>query len=391
MSFDFDKIIDRRNTCSLKYDCAAERGRPGGLLPMWVADMDFCVPAEISAALTATAERGIFGYAVPSPDYFGILGEWLETHYGWRAEREWLVNTPGVVFALATAVKAFTRADEAVLIQQPVYYPFKSSVLDNGRKLINSPLVQRGGRYETDLCDFEKKIVENDVKLFILCNPHNPVGRVWTAAEVAAMAEICLRHGVTAVSDEIHADFVYGGNRHSAWLALGQKYRGNVIVCTSPGKSFNMAGLQFSDIFIPDAELRKKFTAEIDKTGYSQLNTFGIAAARAAYLHGAPWLAALVKYLDGNAGFIREYLEKNIPKIKYTRPEGTYLAWLDFRAYGLTPKELDRLMTEKAGLWLDGGTIFGAEGAGFQRVNFACPRSVLAQALAQIKEAVDSL
>ncbi|MDR3319159.1 MAG: pyridoxal phosphate-dependent aminotransferase [Clostridiales bacterium] len=388
MSFDFDRIIDRRNTNSLKYDYAAERGRPKDIQPLWVADMDFAVPAEITAAIQKTAAHGVFGYSVPSPEYFQILSDSLFKRFSWRPQPEWLCNTPGVVYALAMAVKAFTRENESVIIQQPVYYPFRTVITSNNRRLINSPLVRADGGYIIDFSDFEKKITDNGVKLFILCSPHNPVGRVWTRGELTRLGEICLKHNVIVVSDEIHSDFVYPGNKHYTFHTLDDRFLNNTVLCTSPGKSFNLAGLQFSDILIPNGDLRKRFTAECDKCGYDQLNIFGIVAAEAAYRYGEPWLAALVAYLEKNADFIAGYLKQNLPQIKYQKPEGTYLAWLDFSALRLSQKELDRLITYKAGLWLDSGLIFGAEGAGFQRINFACPRSVLKEALDKLTKAL---
>ncbi|MDR3262825.1 MAG: pyridoxal phosphate-dependent aminotransferase [Clostridiales bacterium] len=389
--YDFDSITDRKGTGSLKHDCAAERGKPEGLIPLWVADMDFQVPPEVIAALKKTAVHGIFGYTEPYPEYFGVLCDWFKRRSGFVPEREWHIQTPGIVFALAECVKAFTKEGDAVIIQQPVYYPFSEVVVDNDRRLVNSALVVRGAQYTADFDDFEKQIVENEVKLFLLCSPHNPVGRVWTKDELIRMGEICLKHNVIIAADEIHANFVFSGHTHHNFLTLDKRFHAITVLCTSPGKTFNIAGLQLSDIFIPDPALKEKFLREHRRSGYSQLNTFAHSGALAAYKYGGNWLDALLKYLEANRDFIQRYIEQNIHGIDFFLPEGTYLAWLDFRKLNLTYKEQKELIINKAGLWLDSGLIFGHGGAGFERLNFACPRVLLEQALEQLKNAVDHI
>ena len=391
MKYNFDTIINRHGTNSLKYDFATRRGMPSGLMPMWVADMDFTAPKELVDAVTERAKHGIYGYSEPFDSYEETLNNWQLTRFGYKTEKAWRVNTPGIVFALAAGIRTATEEGDAVLIQQPVYYPFRGMILANKRKLINSPLTlsEKTGRYELDLVDFERKIVDNKVKLFILCSPHNPVGRVWTRDELTSMADICLKHGVKIMADEIHADFVYreSGKRHISFLVLDKRYLDNCIVCTSPGKTFNMAGLQFSDIFIPNATLRAKFLADMERSGYSQLNIFGIVAADSAYKHGAQWLDALLAYLYQNAQFIDRFLKENLPKVKLIMPEGTYLAWLDFRAYNLTQADLAKKCVNEAKLWLDDGTIFGPAGEGFMRLNFGCPRATVETALKNLAKA----
>jgi len=390
MRYNFDKFIDRTRTNSLKYDFASRRGMPDGLIPMWVADMDFKAPKEVIKALTKQAKHGIYGYSEPYDEYFNIFETWAISRFGWTPKREWHLNTPGIVFAIATAIKAYTKEGEAVMISPPVYYPFRLMTVANGRKLVNSPLVQdaASGRYAFDFDDFERKIVDNNVKLYLLCSPHNPVGRVWEEDELRRVGEICLRHNVIVLADEIHANFVYSGYNHRVFSDISEDFLKNTVVCHSPGKTFNLAGLQFSDIFIADENLRNLFKREIDKSGYSQLNTFGIVAAEAAYRYGAAWLDELLTYLEGNADFIADFVRKNLPQVKFLKPEGTYLAWLDFRSLGLNQKELERFAVEKAKLWLDSGTIFGEEGEGFLRVNFACSRKVLQEAMENIKRAM---
>ena len=392
MSYSFDTIIDRRGTDSLKYDFAAKRGLPEDILPLWVADMDFPSPPEVLDALAEKCRHGILGYSDAADEgYFGALAKWYSERFGWLISPEWLVKAPGVVFAICAAIRALTEEGDAVLIQQPVYYPFSESVHANGRRLVVSELVYSDGKYSVDLKDFEDKIKREKVKLFILCSPHNPVGRVWRIDELSAMGEICLRYGVKVVSDEIHADFVYPGNRHQVFAAISPELAEITVTCTAPTKTFNLAGLQISNILISDPALRSRFRQEIRKTGYSQPNIMGLVACRAAYEHGAGWLDELMAYLGSNLDFVRDFLAREIPQVRLVEPEGTYLVWLDFRALGLTDRELDDLIVNKAKLWLDAGTMFGASGTGFQRINIACPRSILERALRQLKEALDSI
>jgi cystathionine beta-lyase len=286
-----------------------------------------------------------------------------------------------VVFALAQAVRAFTEPGEPVLIQTPVYYPFFEIIRDNCRRLVTNPLAYENGSYTIDFEDFERKIAENSLKLFILCSPHNPVGRVWKPEELERLNGICLKHGVTVISDEIHCDFVWPGHTHTCFGRLNE----NAVIATAPSKTFNLAGLQVSNFFVKNAELRGKLKAEINRSGYSQLNTLGLVAGQSAYAKGGPWLKELNAYLIENIRLMREFLAARLPKIRLVEPEGTYLVWLDFSEYGITQEELDRRLTEGAKLWLDSGAMFGAEGRGFQRINIACPRAVLIDALGRLE------
>lgn len=388
MRYDFDKVVDRRGTNCLKYDFAVERGKPEDILPLWVADMDFPTVPAVSARLEQMARHGIFGYSDEKEDYFAAVSGWYRKHFDWEVKREWLVKTPGVVFALAMAVRAFTQEGDAVLIQQPVYYPFSQAIRSNGRVLVNSPLKLTDGHYEIDFADFEEKITANQVKLFILCSPHNPVGRVWEKWELERIGEICLRHGVLVVSDEIHCDFTYPGHTHHMFASIAPEYADFTVTCTAPSKTFNLAGLQASNIFIPNAALRDKFRKEIGASGYSQLNQMGLLACQTAYEEGEEWLRQLKEYLAGNLAFLRGYLNEKLPEIRLIEPEGTYLVWLDFRSLGLTEAEREDLIVNRAKLWLDSGVMFGADGVGFERVNIACTRATLAQALSQLEQAV---
>ncbi len=384
----FDEIILRKDTDSIKYDFAARRGMPEDLLPLWVADMDFRTPECIVDALVEKSRHGIFGYSESSEAYFDVLQSWFYRRFHWKVQPDWLVKTPGVVFAICAAIRSLTEQGDSVLIQQPVYYPFTESVRMNNRKLVVSELVYDGDGYTIDFGDFEQKIVQNEVKLFILCNPHNPVGRVWTRDELIRIGDICVRHGVTVISDEIHADFIYPGYEHLVFADLKPEFADIAVTCTAPTKTFNLAGLQISNVFIANRELRSQFRREITRCGYSQLNVMGLVACKAAYSKGEDWLEELKTYLSGNLSFVREFIQPRIPEIRLVEPQGTYLVWLDCKALGLDDKALDELIIRRAKLWLDAGTMFGQGGSSFQRVNIACPRSLLNQALEQLERAV---
>lgn len=382
---DLDEIIDRRGTDCLKYDFAKERGKPEGLLPFWIADMDFKVAPAIMEALEKRVAHGIFGYSETKEDYFEALAAWQKKYFHWTVHQDWLVKTPGVVPAIHLSVKAFTEEGDGVLVNQPVYYPFLHAIEKNRRKLVNSPLQLKDGRYAIDFEDMERKIEENHVKLAILCSPHNPAGRVWTREELETYAKICISHDVIIVSDEIHEDFTYPGHPHTTFGSLRKEAENRCIVCTSPSKTFNIAGLQNSNIWIPNPELREKFRDELDSFGYDQMNVLGLVAAQAAYQDGEEWLTLVKTYIKNNLDFTRDFL-KDIPKIKLIEPEGTYLIWLDMRDYHLTEEELEHKVLNDCHLWLDEGKMFGKEGEGFLRINLACPRKTLEQGLKQLKE-----
>ena len=387
MPINFDEIIDRRNTSCLKHDFAVERGYPADILPFWVADMDFRAPAPVIDALKVRAEHGIFGYTQVKDDYFAVLQNWFRTRHDWTVERRDLILTPGVVFAIATAIRAFTKVGDAVLIQQPVYYPFANMIRQNERVIVDNPLRLIEGRYEIDFADFEQKIIEHRVKLFILCSPHNPVGRVWTRAELEQIAAVCLRHNVIVVADEIHEEFVRPGFRHVPFASLSEEAAAITVTCTSPSKTFNLAGLQISNIFIRNAQLRRRFKEELGRTGYDEPNTLGLTGAKAAYEHGVEWLTQLLTYIEENHARTKSFLAAHLPKVQIIEPEGTYLLWLDFRAYGLSDERLNEKIIREAHLWLDDGPIFGAGGSGFQRINIACPWATLETGLQNLAKA----
>lgn len=387
-NLDFDTVIDRHHTYSIKYDSARENGMPEDVLPLWVADMDFRVSSYIQDAIRAQTEHGIFGYSNMQEEYFTAVQGWMQRHHGWQVEPQWLVRTPGVVFALAAAVRAFTETGDGVLIQPPIYPPFKNVITDNGRKVVCNPLVLGDdGRYRIDFEAFETSIIKENVKLFLLCNPHNPVGRVWSREELERLGDICCRHQVIVVSDEIHADFVFEG-RHQVFADVKEAYRRITVTATAPSKTFNIAGLQASNIFIADPERRRQFEKQLQAVGYHELTIMGMLAAKEAYEHGEEWYTAMHGYVRENIAFARAFVTERLAPVRMLSHEGTYLIWLDFRALQYSDEELNDLLIHKAKLWLDDGEMFGTEGRGFQRVNVACPRKTLTEALKRLETAI---
>ena len=388
MTYDFNTITDRRHTNAVKYDLAVARGKPADVLSLWVADMDFPTAPEVLDALHERVSHGIFGYSTPDDRFYEAVIKWQKTEHSFDVERRWIVTTPGVVFGIVSAIRAFTEEGDAVLIQTPVYYPFKNMILANKRKLVTSSLFEKEGKWQIDFDDFEKKIIENKVKLFVLCSPHNPVGRVWTREELERISQICLKHNVLVFSDEIHNDFVFEPHKHTVYSTLSKEAAENSIVATSASKTFNLAGLQFSVMFIQNPQIRAKFSDARNATGYDEPNIMGLAATQAAYEHGKEWLTALKKHLASNRDFVRTFVKEKLPKARLIEPEGTYLLWLDFSAYGYSDSELDDLIVNRAKVWLDRGTMFGSEGDNYQRINIATPRALLQEALERIAVAV---
>ena len=385
-NLNFDEIINRRGTDCLKYDFAVRRGMPEDVLPLWVADMDFKTTSYVEDAVIERTKHGIFGYSESGEEYFKEVAGWMRRHHNWEIRPEWLIKTPGVVFALAMAVKAFTEKGDSVLIQQPVYYPFSEVIRDNGRVVVSNDLyLGEDNRYHIDLADFEKKIVEYHVKLFLLCSPHNPTGRVFTKEELTAMGDLCVKHGVKVVSDEIHNDFVFQGE-HTVFASVKKEYEEISVICTSPSKTFNLASMLISNIFIPNRELRQRFRHEVDAAGISQLSVLGLVAAKAAYGQGDKWYEQMMSYVGENIRYVKEYVKENLPGVTVIDGEGPFLLWLDFRGCGLGPEELDHRIIYEAKLWLDSGKIFGGTGAGFQRINVAAPRAILTECLERIRK-----
>ena len=387
MQYDFDTPIDRTHTWSIKHDFKKENGKADDILPLWVADMDFRSPDSVVEALKKAVDHGIFGYSRADESYFDAVAAWYQKRHHLTLQPEWMTCTPGIVFALSIAVRAFTQEGDAVLIQPPVYHPFSRAILRNKRTLVENPLVLKDGHYEMDLEELEQKVLDEHVKLMILCNPHNPVGRVWTREELTALADICLRHHVYVISDEIHGDFVWQGHEQTPYASISEEACLHSMMCTAPSKTFNLAGMATSNLFIPDPEMRRKFRSDLLDVGQENMNRLGLFACRAAYEGGGEWLDQLIGYLAGNLALVRDFCKNRVPQIQLVEPEGTYLAWLDCRELGMTDDELMAFFSDEAKVWLDPGTHSGEQGSGFMRFNLGSSRSVIAQALDQIEAA----
>lgn len=363
MQYDFDTPIDRTHTWSIKHDFKKENGKADDILPLWVADMDFRSPDSVVEALKKAVDHGIFGYSRADESYFDAVAAWYQKRHHLTLQPEWMTCTPGIVFALSIAVRAFTQEGDAVLIQPPVYHPFSRAILRNKRTLVENPLVLKDGHYEMDLEDLEQKVLDEHVKLMILCNPHNPVGRVWTREELTALADICLRHHVYVISDEIHGDFVWQGHEQTPYASISEEACLHSMMCTAPSKTFNLAGMATSNLFIPDPEMRRKFRSELLDVGQENMNRLGLFACRAAYEGGGEWLDQLIGYLAGNLALVRDFCKNRVPQIQLVEPEGTYLAWLDCRELGMTDDELMAFFSNEAKVWLDPGTHSGEQGS----------------------------
>lgn len=386
MNYDFDSIIDRTSTHSLKWN--TRRLPPGckDVLPLWVADMDFACPPEVVSAIQERAAHPIYGYTGRSQGNYQSFIAWMQRRNGWKIQKDWIVFSPGVVPALNLAVLAYTQPGDKIILQPPVYYPFASAVLNNGRQLVENPLVLDNGRYTMDFSDLENKI-DSRTKLLILCSPHNPVGRVWRKEELERLVDICAKHDIVIISDEIHSDIILGTEVHHCTATISEKAAAITVTLTAPNKTFNLAGLQIANAIIPNKRLRDAFAIQTENIGLGLSNIFGMVAQEAAYEKAEPWLEALLAYLKGNFEFLKNFLAEHIPAIKVLPLEGTYLPWLDCRALGLSDAELHDFFLKKAKLWLDDGTMFGTGGSGFMRINIACPRAILKQALEQLEAA----
>jgi len=361
----------------MKFDGAASRGKPEDILPLWVADMDFPAPDCVLNALKERVSHGIFGYSEPDAAYFKALSGWFSNRFGYDFMPEWVTLASGVVHASAAAMTAYTQPGDGILIQEPVYHPFRRLILTNDRRLVVNELHLDGNTYIIDFVDFERKIAENKVKLFILCSPHNPVSRCWRGDELQELVRICVKYDVLIISDEIHCDFIFPGHTHYVLPTVAPDHQDRMILFTAPSKTFNLAGLQLANVFISDSTLRQVFRRELSKGGYSQGNSLGIVACQAAYEGGAQWLDALNRYLWNNMIFVDQFLKANLPAVRLIPPQATYLAWLDCRDLRLSPDELDHNLVNKAGLWLSRGDSFGESGSGFTRINVACPHTAL--------------
>lgn len=390
MQYDFDSVVDRTHNNAAKYDDLLKKFGKSDVIPLWVADMDFKTPQPVIDALKQKAEQGIFGYTSRPDSYHQALADWQQRRHDFSPDPSLFAFSPGIVPALATIVQQFTQPGDPVLIQTPVYPEFADAIESGGRKVVNCPLVEKDGEYGIDFAAFEEALRQGP-RLFILCHPHNPVGRIWTDAELTRMAELCIQYKTLVVSDEIHADFMLWGNKHRPMAALGEKIAANTITCLSATKTFNLAGLQASSILFPDQEMKQTFERFWAKVGFMRNNAFSVVAMEAAWTKGDEWVDQLLQYLEGNMLFVRDFMKERIPRIKPNVPQCTYLIWLDCRELGLSDADLHRFMVEKAGLGLNAGTAFGLGGEGFMRLNAACPRSVLQQAMTRLEEATKNM
>ena len=397
MKYDFDTVCSRINTECAKWDAVKSVFGRDDVIPMWVADMDFPAAGPIVEAIKKRAGHPFYGYTFAGSGLTEAIVERMHRKFNWKIQPEWIVLTPGVIPALSLAVRAVSHPGDEIILQEPVYYPFFSVLASSGRQKVNNGLRLVGGRYEMDYAGLEGQFepkpgmleTHRRVKAIILCNPQNPVGRLWEKAELVRLGEIIIRHGAIVISDEIHCEILYRGHRHTPFASISEEFEQNSVVCMAPSKTFNLAGLEASSIIIPNKKLRDGFKDQMSGM-IPGVNVFGLAAMEAAYRHGDEWLEQLLDYLQGNLDTTLEFFAERIPEIKVIKPQGTYLVWLDCRGLGMDDTELRNFMREKARVGLDDGFLFGAAGAGFQRMNIACPRAILGEALKRIEAAVNS-
>ncbi|QKS48736.1 pyridoxal phosphate-dependent aminotransferase (plasmid) [Paenibacillus cellulosilyticus] len=390
MTYDFDKVIDRFGTASYKWDQSEKLFGRADILPLWVADMDFQPPQEVVEAIKERANQGIYGYTIRTQGYHDAVRGWLSRRHGWEIKDEWITSSPGIVPALSLAVQAFTKPGDKVILQSPVYYPFYDVIKMNDRVVVDNALVlDADGRYKMDFDLLEQQAADG-AKLLLLCTPHNPGGRVWTREELVRVGEICVKHNVLIVADEIHHDLVYPGHKHHPFAGLSKAFEQQSITCIATSKTFNLAGLQAATIIIPNDEIRRKYNFLLKTLSIHMESYFGLTAVETSYNHGDEWLDQLMVYLEGNLNTLLDFVAKRLPQIKAMRPEGTYMVWLDCRAISEDPKVLKKLMFEEAGIAFSEGSVFGKQGEGYLRVNIACPRSILVQALERFAEAIEA-
>ncbi|WP_274655329.1 MalY/PatB family protein [Paenibacillus humicola] len=387
MKYDFDKMIDRRGTSSYKWDQSEKLFGNPDVLPLWVADMDFEAPREVTEAIKKRAEQGIYGYTFRPESYYEAVSGWLSRRHGWKVEHDWITSSPGVVPALSMIVMANTEPGDRIILQSPVYYPFYDVIQMNGRVVVDNPLLRKDGRYTIDFELLERQAAEG-AKLLLLCSPHNPGGRVWTREELTRIGDICVRHGVLVIADEIHHDLVFRGHHHIPFASISDAFAQISFTCIATSKTFNLAGLQAASVIIPNDELRRKYNALLKALSLHMESYFGLTAVESAYTYGDEWLEQLLDYLEGNLNAMLDFMKTELPEIKVMKPEGTYMVWMDCRAISDRPEVLKKLMFEQAGVAFSEGSVFGRQGAGWLRVNLACPRSILTEGLERFGRAV---
>lgn len=384
MKYNFDEIVGRRNTNSYKWDSAAD----ADVLPLWVADMDFRTAPAIVEALRQRVEHGIYGYTRVPDAYYEAVINWFARRHGWEIQRDWIIYTTGVVPALSAIIKALTQPGDAVLVQTPVYNCFFSSIRNNGCQTTTSPLVYKDQTYTIDYDDLERKAADPKTKLLLLCNPHNPAGRVWTRDELVRIGDICLRNGVRVIADEIHCELTFPGHTYTPFASISEEFLQHSVTCISASKSFNIAGLQIANIVCADAQVRTQIDRAVNDNEVCDVNPFGVLAAIAAYNEGEEWLTQLTDYLQQNYRYMADFCKAHLPEFPINVLEGTYLVWMDCRALHTPSETLEQQLTGKAKLWLNAGTMYGAQGEGFMRWNIACPRALLAEGLKRFTDFV---
>lgn len=390
MSFNFNKIIDRTNNFSAKWSEMNKNFGSNDLLPMWVADMDFLTAPCIMEALKDRLEQGIFGYTTRPSSYNESIVNWLDNRFSWKIKKEWLMFSPAVITSISLLIQNLTQKNDKIMIQEPVYSPFHNIVELNERDLVISPLIKLDdGSYIMDYEDIEAKI--KDVKIFILCNPHNPVGRVWTREELTRLGQICLKHNVIVISDEIHSDIILKNHKHTPFASISKEFCKNTITCMAPTKTFNLAGLQSSFLVMSNPYYYEVMDRAFSTLDIKRNNAFSLVATEAAYNYGEDWLDELIKYIEDNVDFAIEYIKTNIPKLKVKKPEGTYLLWVDFNSLNVDEKDLKDALINKGRVALSSGSSFGIGGGGYYRINLACPRAMVLEALKRIEFAINSL
>lgn len=387
MKYDFDEIISRRNSNSYKWDAVMEEG----VLPMWVADMDFRTAPAVVEVLRKRMDHGIFGYTKVPPVYYDAIINWFTRRHGWQIDRDWIIYTSGVVPALSAIIKALTVPGDRVLVQTPVYNCFFSSIRNNGCEIVANPLVYTNGTYRIDFDDLARKATDPKVRLLLLCNPHNPVGRVWTRAELMCIGEICLRNDVLVVADEIHCELVYSGHTYIPFASISDDFRTRSVTCTSPSKAFNLAGLQIANIFAADESVRVKIDKAINLNEVCDVNPFGVEALVAAYNDGEEWLEELKCYLSDNYLYMRTFFNKYLPQFPVVKLEGTYLVWVDCSVLNRSSKEIAEILLKAEKLWINEGSMYGEAGEGFIRINIACPRQILIDGLNRLKRGLKEI
>jgi cystathionine beta-lyase len=388
--WNFDEVIDRNCFGTIKWQPKFLKKwlKYGDLLPLWVADMDFRAPEPITQAMIERVNHGIFGYTLPEEDFYQATIDWFRRRHNWNIQRDWFVYTPGIVSAICNLLLAFSKPGDKIIIQEPVYYPFKDAIKINGRRALVNPLKLTNGHYEMDFEDLEKKVKDPRAKILILCSPHNPVARVWTREELEMLGNICIKNNILVISDEIHCDLIFPGFKHIPFASISENFAQNSVTCTAGSKTFNIAGLQTSNILIPDPVKRQYFANQMENLALKFPGLFGAIALKVGYNECEDWVDAVMVYINKNFEFLKKFTQERLHGVKVIDPEGSYLIFMDFRGLKLNPDKLDEILKKEAKVGLDRGKMFGTGGLGFQRINIACPISILQDALERIENAL---